>query len=69
VAGAKGVVLRLGALGETRKAAGLPQRVHALAAASEDLVWVHLMAHVPDDRVVRRVEDVVERHGEFDDAE
>ncbi|KAI0561881.1 1-deoxyxylulose-5-phosphate synthase [Gracilaria domingensis] len=50
-------------------AAILAQRVHAVAAPREDLVRVGLVRHVPDEAVVRGVEDVVQRNGELDDAQ
>jgi hypothetical protein len=43
--------------------------VHALHAAGQDLVRIGLVAHIPDDAVVRRIEDVVQRDGEFHHAE
>ena len=36
------------------------------AAAGQDLVGIGLMAHVPDDLVLRRVIDVVQGHGQLD---
>ena len=66
---AKGIVFALRPLGETRKAAALPDRPDAVAPAGEDLVRVGLMADIPDQPVVRRVEDIVERNRELDDAE
>ena len=41
----------------------------AVAPAGEDLVRIGLMADVPDDPVLRRIEDVMQRDGQFDDAE
>ena len=67
--GAERVVFALGALGETGQPAALAQRADALAAAGEDLVRIGLMADVPDQPVGRRVEHVVQRHRELDDAE
>jgi hypothetical protein len=42
---------------------------HALAAAGQDLVRIGLVAHVPHDAVVRRVEHVVQRDGQLDRAQ
>ena len=67
--GAERIVVALGALGETGQSAAGAQRADAVAAAGEDLVRVGLMADVPDQPVARRVEDVVQRGGQFDDAE
>ena len=67
--GAERVVFALGALGEAGQAAAHAQRADAVAAAGEDLVRIGLMADVPDDPVVRGVEHVMQRDGEFDDAQ
>jgi hypothetical protein len=69
VRGAERIVVALGALGETGEAAGGAQRADAVAAAGQDLVRVGLVADVPDQAVARRVEGVVDRGGEFHDAE
>ncbi|BDL41724.1 hypothetical protein MSPGM_43140 [Methylorubrum sp. GM97] len=66
---AEGVVLALRALGEAGEATALAQRADAVAAAGQDLVRVALVSDVPDDAVVGGVEDVVERHREFDHAQ
>ena len=42
---------------------------HALAPAGQDLVRIGLVADVPDEPVVRRVEDVVQRDRQLDRAE
>ena len=67
--GAERVVFALGALGETGQAAALAQGADAVAPAGQDLVRIGLMADVPDQPVVRRVEDVMQRDRQFDDAE
>ena len=66
---AEGVVLALAALGKPDSRPELAQRRHRLAAAGEDLVRVGLVADVPDDAVVGRVEDVVQRDRQLDRAE
>ena len=66
---AEGVVFALGALGEARQAAALTQRTDAIAPPGQDLVRVALVAHVPDQAVFGRVEDVVDRHGQLDHTE
>src|SRR5271168_2672905 len=43
--------------------------VDAGAAPGQDFVGVGLMPDIPDQSVVRRVEDVMQRHGQLDDAE
>ncbi len=66
---AERVVFALGALGEAGQAAALAQRADAVAPAGQDLVRIGLVADVPDQPVARRVEDVVQRDGQLDDAE
>ena len=66
---AEGVVFAFAALRKARQAAELAQAVHAVAPAGEDLVRVGLVAHVPDDAVVRRVEHVVQRDRQLHRAE
>src|SRR5262249_27768953 len=58
----------LGALGETGKPAALPQGPDAVASFSQNLVRIGLMPHVPDQAVLRGVEDVVERNRELDNS-
>jgi len=66
---AERIVLALGPFREARQPALLPQRADAVAAAGENLVRIGLMADVPDQPVVRRVEHVVQRDRQFDHAE
>ena len=51
------------------QAALLPQPVEAAGPAGDHLVDVRLVAGVPEDPVVRRVEDPVQGQGQLDDAE
>ena len=67
--GAEGVVIALRPLGEAGQAAALAQGADAVAAPGENFVRIALMADVPDQAVGRRVEDIVQRHRQFDDAE
>ncbi len=69
VRGAEGVVFALGALGEAGQAAALAQGADAVAPAGQDLVRIALVADVPDQDVVRRVEDVVQGRRQLDHAE
>ena len=62
------IVFALGAPGEAREPVLGAQGADAFAAAGDDLVRICLVADVPDQAVVRRVEDVMQRDGEFDDA-
>ena len=66
---AERVVFAFRAFGETGKPAALANRADAVAAAGQDLVRIRLVADIPDQPVVRRVEDVMQRHGQLDDAE
>ena len=66
--GAERIVFALGALGETGKPAALAQGADAVAASGEDFVRIALVADVPDQPVVRRVEDVMQRYRQFDDT-
>ena len=47
----------------------LAHRVETLETSSKHFVDIALMADVEDEFVLRRLEDTVERDGEFDDAE
>ena len=67
--GAERVVFALGALGEARQPAALANRANAVATAGQDLVRIGLVPDIPDQPVVGRIKDVVESHGQLDDAE
>ncbi|MNV03735.1 hypothetical protein D3C71_940150 [compost metagenome] len=69
MADAEGVVFAFLALGERRNAVLLLDRVDAVATAGEDLVRISLVAHVPHQLIDRRVEQVVQGDGEFDDSQ
>src|SRR5881296_667200 len=64
--GAEGVVLALAATREAGNPSAHAYAAHRFAAAGENLVRIGLVSHVPDDAVVRRVEDVVQRDGQLD---
>src|SRR5262249_34684602 len=66
---AEAVVLAFRALGETRESAALPQSAYFVAARGQDLVWIGLVADIPDQAVAWRVEQVVERDGQLDHAQ
>ncbi len=66
---AERVVFAFRALGEAGQAAALAQRPDAVAAAGDDLVRIGLVAHVPDQAVARRVENIVQGDGELDHAQ
>ncbi len=66
MAGAKGVVFALCPSRETGNAAGLAQAFHGLASTRQNLVRVGLVAHIPYQAVIRRIEDIMQGDGEFD---
>ena len=59
VAHTKGVVLTLRALGKTRQAIFLTDAKHLLTTAGEYLMGIGLVAHVPDQAIIGRVENIV----------
>src|SRR3546814_16755439 len=63
------VVLALAALGEARQAAALAQRADAVAAPGQYLVRIALVPDVPHQLVARRVEHIMDRDGQLDDAQ
>ena len=69
VTGAELIVLAFAAPEKARQPTLLPQRRQPLIAAGQDLPRVALMADVPNDLVVRRIERGAECHGQLDDAE
>ena len=69
VANSKGVVFAFAARRKGCEAAILLDRVQPLAPAGQHLMRVGLMAHVPDQAVVRRVEDVMQGDRQLDRAE
>ncbi len=69
MAGADDVVLGLEDRAEGREAAVLADRVQTVAPAGEHLVRVGLMAHVPDDLVLRRVDEAVENRRQLAHSE
>ena len=63
------VVSALLHLRESAQPVQLAVHPETVAAAGDDLVGIGLMAHVPDQLVVRRIEYVMQRGGQLDDAE
>src|ERR1700722_8536629 len=66
--GAEGVVFALGAAGGAGEAAALTQGGDTVATTGEDLVRIGLVPDVPDHSVARRLEDIVQGHGQLYDA-
>ncbi len=69
MADAKGVILAFLAAGKRCQAVFFLDRGDAVAAAGEDLVRIALVADIPHKPVVRRVEFMVQRHGQFHHAQ
>src|SRR5262249_35145307 len=63
------VVLALCARRKGCKPTGLLDRVKLLASPREHLVWISLVAYIPDKPVVRRVEHIMQGYRQFDSAE
>src|SRR5690606_37075284 len=66
---AEGVVLGLRAFRKTGQAVLLANGRHLFASAGEDLVRVALVTDVPDQAIVRRVVQVMQRDSQFDHTE
>src|SRR5881397_3498247 len=64
--GAESVVLALAAAREARDSPAHAYAAHRFTAARENLVRIGLVSHVPDDAIMRRVEDVVQRRRSVD---
>src|SRR5262249_31998345 len=54
---------------ESGKSSALTQCSDAVAPAGQDLVWIGLMADIPDQAIARRIKDVMQRHRQLDYAE
>ena len=66
---AETIVLAFGAQRETVQAVRLADGAETVFAAGQNFVDINLMAHIPDKLVLRRGENLVQRDGQFDDAE
>ncbi len=66
---AKRVILALGALGEAAEAATHAQRTNAVTPAGQHLMRVTLMANVPNQPVIGRVEHIMQRRRQLDHAQ
>lgn len=65
----KVVVLGLGALGKTGDAILLTQATHLIAAASQNLVRIGLVTHIPHNTIVGSLEHIVQGSGQFNRAQ
>ena len=59
------VIFALGSLSEAGQPAALAQCAD-VASVGQDLVRIHLVADIPNDLVVRRIEQVMQSHRQFD---
>ena len=66
---AEGVVFAFASGWERSKTVFLFDRGQTIPSTREDFVRIGLMAHVPHDAIVRRVEDAMQRDREFHRAE
>ena len=66
---AKSVEFTLAAFGKARQATGVAHTVHLPHSASQYLVWVRLVTHVPHYPVLGCVVDVVQGHCKFDHSQ
>ena len=63
---AERIIFAFRALGEAGQATAFAQRADTVAPPGEDLMRIALVAHIPDQLVVGRVEHVVDRDRELD---
>ena len=66
---AEGIIVAFGAPGEAGQAAALAQGADAVAPAGQDLVRVALMANIPDEFVIGRIEHIMDRRGQLHHAQ
>jgi hypothetical protein len=69
VTDAKGVVFAFAPAGKRRQPVTQLDRLQQAPASGQDLVGVSLVADVPDEPVVRRVEHVMQGHRQLDGAQ
>ena len=67
--GAKGVELAFVATGKSAQTMTLAQAAHLFAPTRQNFVGISLVAHVPHDAVMRRVEHIVKSHRQLDRAQ
>src|SRR6516164_6803070 len=67
--GTEGVILALGSFRESRESATLARRTDAVAPAGQYLVRIGLMPNIPNQLVAWRIENVVQRHREFNNPQ
>ena len=64
--GAKWIEFALAAFGETIEPTRLPQTTNTLPSARQNLMWVGLMADIPNEAVMRRIKNIMQRNCKFD---
>ena len=67
--GAEGIVNAFISLGETRKSTALAKRADPVAPSGQNFMRIGLMPDIPDQSVIGCVEDIMQRHCEFDDTQ
>ena len=67
--GSKNVVRAFRPFQKPAQPVQLPNRQHAIPAPRQDFVGIGLVARIPDQLVIGRVESIVEGNGELDSPE
>ena len=65
VAGTEGIVFALAAPRKPGQTILMTQTGHLIPSPGQDLVWIGLVPHIPDQPVPGCVEDVMQRDGQF----
>ena len=63
--GAKGVVNAFFSAWEATQTTLLPERLHLIQATCQHLVWIGLMANIPNEPVFRGVVNIMKSHCEL----
>ena len=66
---AKRIIFTFRALGKTGQAPLLAQSANTVAPSGQNFMGIALMAHIPDQPIIRRVENIMDSRGQFDNAE
>ena len=69
MSGTKGVMDALGSFREAADAAEFPVGMEHIPSACKDFVPIGLVTHIPYDLVAGGIEDIMQRHGKFNDPE
>ena len=64
----KRIILALSSLGEPGKPALLAQRTHEMAAFGQNFMRITLVSYIPYQTIMRRVENGMQRDGQFDNT-